>query len=174
MAQKVMLRIIPPTGPGSGDPTTPATVGKEEMILSANKPKIDQDFDVRDRLAELVGKGNTLNADDKSAILGSLATRYGKDIAMRIMNHAYIFNQRPDIQKLPMEDKLRAFYTIGSNDPDVHNVINSAKNLGYGVVHGFRNSSSDINKQLTNRVPVITEGSDKPEIKKKVMLKIGQ
>jgi hypothetical protein len=170
---KVMLKISPTTGPGSGDPM-PTTVGKEEMILSANKPKIDQDFDVRDRLAELVGKGNTLNPDDKSAIMGSLAGRYGKDLAMRIMNHAYIFNTRPDIQKLPLEDKLRAFYTIGSNDPAVHDVINSAKNLGYGVVHGFRNSSSDINQQLTNRVPVITEGSDKPEIKKKVMLKIGQ
>lgn len=166
-----MLRIIPPTGPGSGDPAPAATV-TDAMVLSPNKPKIDQQFDLRDRLAELVAKGNSLNTDDKSAIMGSLAGKYGKDLAMRIMNHAYIFNQRPDVQKLPMEDKLKAFYTIGSNDPGVHDVINSVKNLSYGVVPGFRSSVSEGVQAARGTVPTVAATTDKPEIKKEIRLRL--
>jgi hypothetical protein len=168
---KTYLKVSPTTGPGSGDPV-PATTVTDAMVLSPNKPKIDQQFDLRDRLAELVAKGNTLNTDDKSAIFGSLAGKYGKDLAMRIMNHAYIFNQRPDIQKLPMEDKLKAFYTIGSNDPAVHDMINSVKNLSYGVVPGFRSSVSEGVQAARGTVPTVAATTDKPEIKKEIRLRL--
>ena len=162
---KVLLKV--------GDPA-PASDGGEKAILSTNKPVIDKSFDLRDRLAELVGKGNVLSTDDKAAIYGSLVGLLGKDKAQKVMNHAYIFNSRPDVQKLPLEEKIKSFYTVGSNDPDVMEVIGKTKSLGYGVVPGFRESSSDINQQLSGRVPVVASSSVSPEIQKKVMLRIGK
>lgn len=169
MAKAIRVKIAPATG----DPIKPEV--QETAIYSANKPKIDLDFDVRDKLAELVGKGNALNPDDKVSIYGRLASILGEGKAKKVMDHAYIFNQRPDIQKLPLDQKLNAFYQIGSTDPDVHGIIERSKSLGYGPLQGFRESSSDINQQLTGRVPLVTGSGDAvPEIKKKVMVKIAK
>lgn len=166
MAKSIKLRISPKTG----DPTKGIV---DESMHVTNRPKIDQDFDIRDRLAELVGKGNALSPDDKAAIYGNLTARVGKDKAMKIMNHAYIFNQRSDVIKLPLEERLKAFYTIGSNDKDVNDVIVKSKSLGYGAVPGFRQSSSDINQQLTGQVPVpVVTTAVSPEIQKRVMLQV--
>jgi hypothetical protein len=164
MAKKVMIKIAPP----SGDPNKPVD---NNMILTANDPT-RTGFDLRDKLAELVGKGNNLSADDKMAIYGGLTTMLGKDKAAKVMNHAYLFNSRPDVQKLGMEDKLRSFYTVGSNDPDVHAIIEKSKNLGYGVVPGFRQSSSAINQVLSGQTPATAGASLDPEVQRKVMLQV--
>ena len=142
---------------------------------STSDPKVPvrTDFDLRDRLSELVGRGNTLNPDDKAAIYGNLVANLGKEKAQKVMNHAYIFNQRPDILNLPLEDKLKAFYTIGSNDADVNALIAKSKTLGQGVVPGFRQSSSDINQQLSGQVPATaTTVAVSPEIQRRVMLQV--
>lgn len=157
MAKTVKLRV----SPTAGNPTVP----------------MNGDFDIRDRLAELVGKGNALSPDDKSAIYGSLASAYGNDKAQKIMTHAFIFNQRPDVAKLPLEEKIKAFYTIGSNDPDVNAVIAKSKTLGYGPVPGFRQSSSAINQQLSGQVPASTvpvTTTLNPEAQKKIMLRVNK
>lgn len=167
---KVTLKVAKPT---TGDPVSPGTT-KESMLLTTSKPVTDQKFDLRDRLAELVGKGNTLAPDDKAAIYGNLVTMLGKDKAQKVMNHAFIFNSRPDVQKLGLEDKLKSFYTIGSNDPEVMEVIGKTKNLGYGVVPGFRSSSSDANQQLQGRTTPVVSAAPVEEIKKKVMLRVGK
>jgi hypothetical protein len=167
MAKKVLLKVSPP----AGDPVKGTT--SEGMLLTPHNP-IAQDLDIRDRLAELVGKGNALHPDDKKAIYGALASQLGQEKAMKVMNHAYLFNQRPDVVKLPLEDKLRAFYTIGSNDPDVNMAINRSKSLGYGALAGFRNSSSGINQQLTGSVAAVTPTAMEPEVQKKVMLKVSK
>lgn len=165
--KKVLLKI----SPAAGDPIK--KVG--DTILPSNKSKYDQEFDIRDRLAELVGKGNALMPDDKAAILGNLVSTLGKDRAMKVMNHAYIFNQRPDIVKLPLEERLKAFYTIGSNDPDVNALITRSKALGYGSVPGFRQSSSSINQELSGHVPsTATASAMNPEIQKRIILKINK
>lgn len=135
------------------------------------------EFDIRDRLAELIGKGNALNPDDKAAIYGSLATSLGKDKAQKIMTHAFLFNQRPDVVKLPLEDKIRAFYTIGSNDPDVNTVISKSKTLGYGTLPGFRESSSAINQQLSGQViprATAVTAAVTPEAQRKIMLRVNK
>jgi hypothetical protein len=167
MAKKVLLKVSPP----AGDPVKGTT--SEGMLLTPHNP-IAQDLDIRDRLAELVGKGNALHLDDKKAIYGALASQLGQEKAMKVMNHAYLFNQRPDVVKLPLEDKLRVFYTIGSNDPDVNQLISKSKSLGYGAMSGFRNSSSGINQQLTGSVAATTPASLDPEVQKKVMVRIGK
>lgn len=165
MAKKVMLKVAP----SSGDPVK----STDEKMLLTNRGPIEGQFDIRDRLAELVGKGNALNPDDKAAIFGSLTTALGHDKAAKVMNHAYIFNQRPDIVKLPLEDKLKAFYSIGSNDPDVNQLITKSKSLGYGALEGFRNSSSAINQVLSGRTPDVTIAST-PEVQKRIMLRVNK
>lgn len=167
MAKKILLRVSPP----SGDPTKGAA--DNNMVLPSHNP-IAQDLDIRDHLAALVGKGNTLSPDDKSAIFGSLTTAIGRDKATKIMNHAYLFNQRPDILKLPLEDKIRAFYTIGSNDPDVNQVIAKSKSLGYGALPGFRESSSALNQVLSGKIADVTTPKVDPEVQKRVLLRINK
>lgn len=164
MAQKVLLKI-------AGDPVKGDMDG-EKVLLSKNKPQIDLNVDLRDRLAELVGKGNALGSEDKAAIYGNLKRLLGDAKAQKVMNHAFIFNSRPDVQKLPIEEKLKSFYTVGSSDPDVMETITRTKNLGYGVLPGFRGSSSQINQVLSGRMPAQETVQVSPELQKKVMLKI--
>lgn len=164
---KVMLKTSSPKSgePGSG-------IIEEKVVLKPGRVPIDQGFDLRDRLSELVGKGNTLNTDDKAAIYGNLVTMLGKDKALKVLNHAYIFNARPDVQGLPIEEKLKSFYTVGSNDPDVAEVIGKTKNLGYGILPGFRGSASAINQELMGRNQVAKTDVSSPEIQRKVKLKL--
>lgn len=145
-----------------------------DMVLTSRTP-IDSRLDIRDRLSELVGKGNTLSADDKAAIFGALTANMGRDKAMKIMNHAYLFNQRPDMANMPIEEKLKSFYTVGSNDPDVNDVISKSKSLGYGVLPGFRESSSSLNQILAGKIGEGQRGiSVDPSIKKRVALRVNK
>lgn len=150
---KVLVKVAPK----GSDPKVPVRV----------------DFDIRDRLAELVGRGNSISPDDKAAIYGNLVSSLGRERADKVMNHAYIFNQRGDVQGLPLEEKLRSFYTIGSNDPDVGSIISKSKTLGYGAVPGFRESVSDINQQLLGR-NTSAVGAIDPEIKKRIMVRVNK
>ncbi|SRR6266540_367749 len=164
--KKIMVKVTPTTG----DPVKGSGEVKETMSLGPGRTTIDRDMDLRDRLMELVGKGNVLSPDVKAAIYGDLTTMVGKDQAQKLMNHAYIFNARPDVQKLPLEDKLNAFYSIGSNDPYVHDVITKTKALGYGVGPGFRTSHSLINQQLIGRAPT-TAITQPTESQKKIIVR---
>lgn len=164
-----MAKVLLKVGPG-GDPNKAAN---EQMLLTAHGP-LDKSFDIRDHLAALVGKGNTLNPDDKAAIYSDLINNLGKDKAIKVMNHAYIFNQRPEVQRLSLDDKLRSFYSIGSNDPDVNNIISKSKSLGYGPVQGFRESSSAINQVLNGKVPGDVVTTTDPSLKKRVLLKVAR
>lgn len=161
MAKKVMLRI--------GDPATPAG---NNMILKANDPTKTA-LDVRDHLAALIAGGNNLSPDDKKAVFQGLSNALGQEQAQKVLLHAYVFNNRPDVQRLPIEEKLKTFYDIGSTDADIHNLLTKTKALGYGVVPGFRESSSGINQQLTGRVPAVVAQSQ-PEMQKKIMLKVSK
>lgn len=149
-----------------------------KLRVAGNAPVVPNkgEFDVRDRLAELIGKGNTLSPDDKSAIYGSLVSSLGKDKAEKIMTHAYIFNNRPDMVKLPLVDKLRAFYTIGSNDPDVNAIISKSKTLGYGAIPGFQQSASSINQNLSGQAPLVVapDAAVSPEVQRKIMLRVNK
>lgn len=153
MAKAVMLKVSK-----TGTPSVPNKV----------------DFDVRDRLAELVGRGNNLSPDDKAGIYGDLVATVGEKTATKIMNHAYIFNQRGDIQSLPLEERLKSLYTIGSNDPDVLQVLNKSKSLGYGVIPGLREGSSAINQELTGRMSQPVSGVVNPQVRNKVMLRVNK
>lgn len=165
-----MAKVLLKVAPNAGDPAK----GSDGLILTAQKPQIDTDFDIRDRLAELVGKGNALGADDKAAIYGSLVSALGKEKAAKIMNHAYIFNQRGDMQTLPLEERLKSLYTIGSNDPEIAQILAKTKSLGYGVVPGLRESSSALNQELVGRTQPVATTSISPELQKKIMLRVNK
>ena len=158
-----------PDSVGGGDPihkTLPETT-----LIKVRAPS-DDTADVRDILSGLVAKGNNLHPDDKAAMLGRLNVLVGGDKARKIMDHVYIFNSRPDMLKAGQEDKLRAFYSMGSQDPDVNAVIAKSKQLGYGPVAGFNTSSSTLNQALTGAIPNTATAAVNPEVTKKIMLKI--
>lgn len=159
---KVSLRISK-----AADPVKPAIIGGPRV-------PINRDFDLRDKLSELAIKGSSLAPDDKAAIYGYLTANLGKDKAMKLMNHAYIFNSKPDIQRLSPEEKLKSFYTIGSSDPDVMEVISRTKNLGYGVLPGFRNSVSSLNQEIQGNNPDVTGKTVNPEVTRRVRLQINK
>lgn len=161
---KTMLRV--------GDPKKP-TKSTEAVDIPTGKTSIDVDFDLRDKLSELVTRGNTLAPDDKKAIYGFLTARLGEGRAQKIMDHAYIFNTRPEVQKLPLEEKIKSFYTIGSNDPDVSDVITRTKSLGYGVGPGFRESVSALNQETAGRISP-TAAAVTPEVQRRIMLKVNR
>jgi len=166
--KKIVLRIA---NPATGDPINSGGGVKGATYHAAGGTTIDRDLDIRDRLMELVGKGNILKPEDKAGIYGSLTRLIGNDAAQKLMNHAYIFNTRPDVQKLPVEEKLNAFYDIGSSDPYIKDVLSKTKALGYGVGPGFRTSISQINQQLAGRVPMDVNVAP-TDGQKKIMIKV--
>lgn len=163
-----MAKILLKVAPKSGDPTKPTAVG--DVVVPTNRSKYDQDFDLRDRLSELAVRGNSLNPDDKAAIYGYLTSNLGKDRAMKLMNHAYIFNSRPDVQRLSPEEKIKSFYEIGSSDPEVMEVMGRTKKLGYGVLPGFRESVSALNQALQGRASTTVD----PEAARRVLLRVNK
>lgn len=148
-----------------------------KVVLKVSKsgdPKVPvkTDFDIRDKLAELVGSGNALSPDNKMAIYGSLVASLGKEKATKIMDHAYIFNSRNDLKSLPLEDKLRRFYDIGSSDPEISDVLGKSKSLGYGILPGLRQSSSALNQEITGRVRPVDVLSPNTEVQNRAMIRV--
>lgn len=157
--------------PTSGDPVVTTD---NNMVLLPGKTTPEIGFDLRDRLAELAVKGHMLKPDDKAAMLGYLTSTLGKDKAQKLMTHAYIFNQRPEVQRLSPEEKIRAYYTIGSNDPDIMDVINKTRNLGYGPLEGFRTSHSQLNQAVQQGTYDNPVGQINTNIPKKVMVRVSK
>lgn len=143
-------------------------------VAKGGDPKVpvSSDFDIRDSLSALIGKGNALSPDDKAGIYGNLVAKLGEGKARKVMDHAYIFNSRPETQKMPIEDRLRSFYTIGSNDADVQGLIEKSKSLGYGVLPGFRRSSNALNQELAGQVAAVSPGVVDPEVQRKILLQV--
>lgn len=167
MAKKVKIRVAPTTG----DPVK--GVSGEETTFKSNRGALDKDFDVRDYLSSLVAAGNQIGGRDKAATFGELAKVIGQDNAAKMMDHIYIFNQNPDIQKMSADDRLRAFYNFRSSNPEIEKVVSRSRALGYGVVPGFRESVNALNQQLTGRLPT-DQAAVAPEIKDRIMLKVAR
>lgn len=156
----------------TGDPVKPKMIG--DVVIPENRTQTDVDFDLRDTLASLAVKGNSLSADDRQALMGSLTSTLGRERAEKLLTHAYIFNSKPEIQGLSPEEKIKSFYTIGSNDPDVQAVIGRTKNLGYGVVPGFRESVSDLNQAIRRGDVGTAAVAVNPEVQRRIRLRIGK
>ena len=115
--------------------------------------------DIRDILSGFVAKGFTdLSSDDAKHYFAALSGLVGRQTAQQLAIHIFLFNQRPDTVSKPPEEKVRQFYSIGSNDPHVDNVIKGAGAFGEGPIVGLRQSHDVLSMQATNRKISTKEG----------------
>jgi hypothetical protein len=107
---------------------------------------------IRDILSGVIGRGFTdLKSDDARNAYAYLRGSLGPATASKLMTHALLFNQRPDMLKANPEQKVQSFYDIGSNDPEVHTIIKRAGNFGQGPVEGLNTSPDAMNMQASRR-----------------------
>lgn len=145
---------------------------KESVLLSPGRTPFDDTADVRDILSGLVGKGMTgLNDDDSRNSYTRLQQLVGPQQAQKLMTHMFIFNSRPDLKGAAPEARIKSFYDTPASDNDVSGTLNKVKSFGYGVLPGFRDSSSQLNQQLSGRIPATSVAAVDPAVKT-VKLKI--
>lgn len=172
MTKKVVFKI-PPTG----DPVK--GVEKTEVFTPGRGP-IEANFDLRDRIYELIGSKNQLDADSRRSLYGNLISLVGPEKAQKVLVQTHLFNNRPEYRSMPIEERIQQFYDIGSNDPDVKDILDRTRNLSYGLKHGFRTSVSHLNQLMAGRLapstaapdPVIKETLTKSVPASKVVLKV--
>lgn len=146
---------------------------EEDVVLKPNRTSVDTDVEARDIISGLVGKGYiSLSDDDSRNAYNRLRVIYGDPKAQKVMQQISIFNQRPELKKLPTEERISKFYTIGSSNPLAQEAISRGNNLSYGVLPAFRNSPYVMNQELQGTSAAPISGGD--EVKKKVMLKLGK
>lgn len=150
----------------------PKTDPVEETFISKGRTPIDDTADVRDLLTALVGKGYTSLSDaDSRADYQRLQALVGQDKAQKLATHAFIYNQNPANQRLPVEAKIKGFYDAPAGDPDVQSTLKKVGAFGYGVLPGFRESVNHTNQVLAGRIPATVAVTETPE-QSKVKLRI--
>lgn len=111
-----------------------------------------QQFDVRDSITALVGKGYTsVSDDDARGHFAKLSSVLGVPAAQKIMSHIFLYNQSPNSKQLPIQQKIMQFYDMGSRDADVDAHLKKLKMLGSGVLGGMNTSPEVTNMDLSNR-----------------------
>lgn len=109
-------------------------------------------LNIRDVLSGVIGKGFTdLKNDDARNAYAYLRSHLGYDAASKLMTHALMFNQRQDMLKASPQQKVQSFYDIGSNDPELHEIITRAGKVSYGPMDGLNTSPDALNKQISGR-----------------------
>lgn len=142
MASSLLKGLGLASGFGGDDP---------EAFIPPSKGPLDEIADFRDYLTNLVGRGSkTLDPEMKNNY-SALVAMYGKPMADRIMNHVFVFNNRPEIQNASPEQRLDAFYAIGSRDKDLQALFNKARNFSYGYKAGLNQSRNEGNIILSGR-----------------------
>lgn len=164
MAKKVVFKM-PPTG----DPVKGAA--KAETLNPGRGP-IESRLDIRDRIYELLGGGMDMSQMDKNAVYSDLADMIGPEKAQKVFVQTAMFGSHPEHRALPIENRIQLFYDIGSNDPDVKQILDQTRNLGYGLKHGFRTSSSQLNQELAGRIEPRPASIDIGDGKRRTMFKV--
>lgn len=139
------------------------TISKEQGHVSPPRTKLDDSADIRDILANMVGGGHTdLSNDSIKSDYLRLQTLLGGPAAQKMMDHIFIFNQRPDVQKKNAEQRLQQFYSMGSTQhEDINKILQGAKQIGYGPVVGLNTSFNEGNKMLSGRTPPAAPANSK-------------
>lgn len=162
-----MLRI---TGGGNGK-SDPAL--EEGAPVRNERTSLDETADIRDIINGMVGRGYTaLDDDDAKGMYTRLRQVMGDQKAQKLMTQIFIHNQREGSK--PMESRIKTFYEVGSNDPEVGEIITKTKTFGQGPLAGMRESSSAISQQLTGKFPSDIAMTPKEGLKEKVMLRINK
>lgn len=160
----------------SGDPKPKVTTGIGGG--SSGRGVLDEQADVRDLISSLVGKGYTTLMDDNSrAAYNRLQILLGRPRAQKLMEQVFIYNQNPEHQRRPVEDKINTFYNLGSRDAQTNDLLKKTKSLGYGVLPAFRESNFVPNIMLQGKAAETGTTASAPlsdEIKQKVLLKFNR
>lgn len=121
------------------------------LPLRSNGP-IENTASLRDDLTGLVGKGYTSLSDEAArGHFARMVSILGRDKAQQLFNHISIFNQNPNMGKLPITEKLSQFYDVGSDLPELDTLIKRAKMFGGGPISGLTDSPDLTSMQLSNR-----------------------
>jgi hypothetical protein len=141
-----------------GDPTGDP---KPKSFIPSTKNEIDTQLDVRDILSNLVGNKyadwQTFSKNDNAkAQYASLIEKVGRPLANELVTQAISFNNRSGLEGKGIEDRIQAFYEIGSNNKQVADVLTKVKALGQGVVPAFRESILQGNQELSGKTPSTT------------------
>lgn len=159
----------------SGDPKKKVET-VEETFIAPGKTQLDSTADIRDIISGMAGAGYTRLSDQKAvANYNRLKTLLGDARANKLMTHIFIQNQRPGAANMPVEARVKSFYDIPVSDEEIAPIIGRAKSLGYGVLPGFRQSSSQLNQELSGMIPATAaqSPSDAEKIKVRVAKKVG-
>lgn len=118
-----------------------------------NKTSLDDTADVRDILSELAVKGfQGVGKEQAKAYYDKLTLLVGKQTAMKLIDSVDIFRASPQSKTGTPEDKIQAFYNLGSNDKQVSDVLKKVNAFSTGVKSGARTSSSEGLQEIEGRV----------------------
>ncbi len=127
-----------------GDP--PTRGGKGTVTQSTYTPQgrnsIDDTLDIRDALNHVIAGGYTdFSNEDVKSNYKYISKLVGAPKAEKLFIQAFQFNKNPGMNKKGGEEKVQAFYDLGSSDPETAKTLGAIKNQGLGSVkEGFRNS----------------------------------
>jgi hypothetical protein len=126
-----------------GDPTTG---GGKAPLTSADyqaqgRNSINDTLDIQDALNHIIAGGYTdfSNVDVKSNYK-YISSLVGAQRAEKLFLQAFLFNQRPGMNQKGGEDKIQAFYDLGSSDPETKQTLLAITKQGGGVKERFRSS----------------------------------
>lgn len=136
----------------SGDPKKKVET-VEEAFIAPGKTPLDSTADIRDIISGMAGGGYTRLSDPNAvANYSRLKGILGDARANKLMTHILIQNQRPGVANMPVEARVKSFYDLPVSDEEIAPIIGKAKTFGYGVLPGFRQSSSQLNQELSGAV----------------------
>lgn len=123
-----------------------------------SRTRLDETADTRDILANMVGKGlKGFNDDTSKSDYTRLQQLVGVPMAQKMMNHIFVFNQRPDVLQKNPEQRLQQFYNMGSAHNDLNDLLTTIKGFSQGPVVGMNTTGYYGNQDLTKRVNVINK-----------------
>jgi hypothetical protein len=118
-------------------------------LAASGRLRPEHGLDVRDAISAFVGKRFIGTQDqDARALYSMLRARLGGDTASKLLTHLSLFNQRPDMLQATPEQRVQAFYDIGSNDPELNTLISRSKMMGQGPISGMAESPLVDNREL--------------------------
>lgn len=127
---------------------------------------LDNTADIRDILANIVGNGyKGLSDNSIKADYARLANIVGITQAQKLVDHAIVYNQRSDVIGKPLEARIQGFYSMGSQDKNINNILQNAGKFGDGPIAGLNRSNARTNMDLTGTDVVGELGSANEEIK---------